>query len=54
MNAWNPTIVLMGQHASTFLEAITVYARKDMKETGKVMEQDAVQNPVPNKGKRLY
>lgn len=55
MNALNPTIVLREQHAIIIhQEAIVVNARQDMRETAKIMEQDAVQNLVPNQGKRSY
>lgn len=45
MNARNPMTVLREQHAKIFhQEAIIVNARQDMRETGKIMEQDAVSN----------
>jgi len=44
MNAWDPTIALKGPNAVTLLVVITVYAQKDSKEMGKIMEQDALRN----------
>jgi len=51
MNVWSLMIVLRRQRARIFLGATIVYAQKDMRETGKITEQDAVQNPVPNQRK---
>jgi hypothetical protein len=50
MIAWNPNTVLRRRDASIVPEATIVYAQKDMRETGKIMEQDAVRTPVPNQG----
>lgn len=53
MNAWDPRpIALMGQYVITFLVVIIVHARKDLKEMGKMMDQDAVPNLAPIQGKR--
>jgi hypothetical protein len=46
--------VLRGRDASMLLEATIVYAQQDMTETGKIKEQDAVQNPLPKQGKTSY
>jgi hypothetical protein len=45
MNVRNSTTVLRRHHVTIFLEATIVYARQDMRETGKEMEQDAVKFP---------
>jgi hypothetical protein len=37
-------VVLRGQHAKIFLEVTIVHAHQDMRETGKIKEQDALKN----------
>ena len=46
MSAANPTHALKKQNATTFVGAAIVRVREDIKEMGKLMEKDAVANPV--------
>ena len=54
MSAGNPTLALKKQNATTFLAATTVRVQEDTKEMGKLLEKDAVPNPVPFPGQRSF
>ena len=53
-NAWNPTIAIVEQYATTFLAATAVRVRKDTKEMEKKMEQNANPNQDPIQAHRSF